>query len=209
MIKNIIFDWGGVLSVSNHNEPIRRFEKLGLEGAEKYFDEGKNWNGIFGSIEDGSISQDDFLMQLSAMCRHSISFEDVAYAWWGFYNGLTEGLIPNLVEWRKKYRLVVLTNNNPFMMSVIRSESFTACGKPFCSYFDSVYASCDLKMAKPSPYIYNRVMELEHILPSESVMIDDRMSNLEGAAAAGLKIFHAESQPQWISKFNEYLKAEP
>lgn len=205
MIRNLIFDWGGVLSFSNHNQAMERLREIGMQNPEQYFVEGKNWMSIFGDIESGSISPEDFLQQMSEICGRTITFEDVAYAWWGFFDGLMPGVLNALTEWHKKYRLYVFSNNNPFMMSRILADDFAPEGKPFRSYFDHVYASCDIHLAKPAPESYAFVLKDAGLMAEETVFVDDRKQNLEGAQKVGLHTFLADSRKGWIDALNKEL----
>ncbi|MCQ2188436.1 MAG: HAD family phosphatase [Paludibacteraceae bacterium] len=207
MIKNLIFDWGGVLSVSQHDEAVKRFAALGVPDADNYFEEGKNWKGIFGLVEDGGISIDDFLTKVSSLCGKQVTFEQIAYAWWGFYSHLPKGMLAQLEAWKKEgYRVYMLTNNNPFMMSYIRGEEFAPEGKPFYSYFDHLYVSCDIGLAKPDPAIYQYVLDDGGMNPAETVFVDDRRQNLVGADKVGMKTYFVEDSENWIDGFNEFLK---
>lgn len=209
MIKNLIFDWGGVLSVSQHEEAVRRFAALGVPSAEKYFEEGKNWGGIFGEVEDGGISVEDFLKKVSDLCGQNITFEQIAYAWWGFFSHLTPKILSQLESWKEKgYNVYMLTNNNPFMMSYIRGEEFAPEGKPFYSYFDKLYVSCDIGFSKPDPAIYQYVIDDKGMNPSETIFVDDRQQNLVGAEKVGMKTLFVKDSENWIDEFNHYLQKE-
>lgn len=52
MIKNIVFDLGGVIMTIDQSEAVRRFRSLGLEDAEKRLDP-YTQSGIFGDLEEG------------------------------------------------------------------------------------------------------------------------------------------------------------
>ena len=206
MIKNLIFDWGGVLSVSQHQEAVNRFSDLGVPHAETYFIEGQNWGDIFGQVEEGTITIADFLKQVSTLCQKEITFEQIAYAWWGFFSHLPQGLLKQLEAWKEEgYRIYMLTNNNPFMMSYIRSEGFAPEGKPFYTYFDKLYVSCEIGLSKPSKEIYQYVLNDEGLDPSETIFVDDRKQNLIGAKAVGMHTFFVENSENWIDAFKLVL----
>lgn len=208
MIKNLIFDWGGVLSVSQHEEAVKRFAALGVPNAENYFEEGKNWGGIFGQVEDGTISIEDFLKKASDLCGKDITFEQIAYAWWGFFSHLAPGMLKQLEEWKAQgYNVYMLTNNNPFMMSYIRGEEFAPEGRPFYTYFDKLYVSCDIGLAKPDVAIYEYVLKDGNMKAEETIFVDDRQQNLVGAKEAGMATFFVEDSENWIEAFNQYLKS--
>lgn len=208
MIKNLIFDWGGVLSVSQHDEAVRRFAEIGVPRAEEYFVEGKNWGGIFGEVEDGTISIADFLTKVSDLCGKPITFEQIAYAWWGFFSHLAPGILKQLEQWKSEgYNVYMLTNNNPFMMSYIRSDEFAPEGKPFHAYFDKLYVSCDIGFSKPDPAIYQYVLDDKGMSPSETVFVDDRRQNLAGAEQVGMHTFFVEDSEHWIEGFCDCIRS--
>ena len=209
MIKNLIFDWGGVLSVSDHEAAVGRFKALGLCNAESYFKAGCNWQSIFGEVESGKLSADEFLSAFSRLCGHPVSFAEVACAWWGFFSHLQPGILQALDTWHHHYDIYLLTNNNPFMMSYIRSEEFAPEGRPFCTYFRKMYVSCECHLAKPDPAIYRYVLNDAHLQSSESIFVDDRFSNLEGAAQVGLATFLVKNGENWIPEFEQRLNSEP
>ena len=59
MIKNIVFDLGGVIMTIDQEEAVRRFKELGLANAERHLDP-YTQTGIFGDIEEGKITAEDF-----------------------------------------------------------------------------------------------------------------------------------------------------
>ena len=170
--------------------------------------EGKNWGGIFGQVEDGTITVEAFLKEVSLLCRKEITFEQIAYAWWGFFSHLSQGVLRQLEEWRRQgYRIYMLTNNNPFMMSYIRSEGFAPEGKPFYAYFDKIFVSCEIGLSKPSREIYQYVLDDEELDPAETVFVDDRRQNLTGAKVVGMHTFLVEESEDWIEPFKAFLSA--
>ncbi len=208
MLKNLVFDWGGVLSVSQHNEAIKRFEALGLTNAETYFEEGKNWKGIFGEIENGKIGIEDFLSAISQLCGKNITFEEVAYAWWGFFHHLTPGLLHQLYIWEKEgYNLYILTNNNPFMMSYINGDQFAPEGRPFHTYFKKIYVSYEIGLEKPDRAIYEHMLKDGDMKAEETLFIDDREQNTKGAESVGINTYLVKNSEAWIPDLiNKFLK---
>ena len=60
MIKNIIFDFGGVIVHLDPPEAVRRFESLGITDARRQLDI-FGQTGIFGDVEKGLITADGLL----------------------------------------------------------------------------------------------------------------------------------------------------
>ena len=115
MIKTIIFDMGGVVITIDQPKAVRRFEELGLKDAAKCLDP-YTQAGIFGELEAGTISADDFQRELSAMVGRELSFEDCKYGWLGYLGDVPQRNLDTLRQLRiDGYHLVLLSNTNSFM----------------------------------------------------------------------------------------------
>ena len=66
MIKNIIFDFGGVIVTIDQQQAVRRFEEIGLKNAAECLDP-YTQSGIFGDLEEGKITAEEFRVELSDM----------------------------------------------------------------------------------------------------------------------------------------------
>ncbi|MBF1435901.1 MAG: HAD family phosphatase, partial [Prevotella micans] len=60
MIKTILFDLGGVIYTGDVDRAMSRFRDIGLQDVEKRLN-AYTQTGIFGKLEDGSMSDTDFL----------------------------------------------------------------------------------------------------------------------------------------------------
>ena len=59
MIKNILFDLGGVIMTLSHPDGVKRFKELGVKDAEKQLDP-YTQTGIFGDLEEGKITAEEW-----------------------------------------------------------------------------------------------------------------------------------------------------
>ena len=66
MIKNILFDLGGVIMTLSHPDGVKRFKELGVKDAEKQLDP-YTQTGIFGDLEEGKITAEEFRLALGEM----------------------------------------------------------------------------------------------------------------------------------------------
>ena len=66
MIKNIAFDLGGVVLALSYEQAVRRFEEIGLKDARQRLDAFEQ-KGIFGDLESGRITTEDFRRELSLL----------------------------------------------------------------------------------------------------------------------------------------------
>ena len=75
MIKNLIFDLGGVIMTIDQSEALRRFKETGLTDAETYLDP-YTQSGIFGDVEEGKITAEEFRAELSRIIGRELTFDE-------------------------------------------------------------------------------------------------------------------------------------
>ena len=63
MIKNIIFDLGGVIITLDHQYAVKCFERLGLPDAALQLDP-YTQGGMFGDLEEGKITAEEFIARI-------------------------------------------------------------------------------------------------------------------------------------------------
>ena len=81
---------------------------------------------------------------------------------------------------RKEYTSVLLTNFPRHIHDFIKTDWIID------GAFDHIIASCDVKLIKPDPAIYELALERAGCLPQESVFLDDREPNVRAAEELGI-----------------------
>ena len=204
MIKNIIFDFGGVLTTIDTSRAIEKFKALGLKDAENYLNSYKQ-TGIFFQLEDGAIDADTFVSELGKLCDRDISYDEALDAWMGFIVNVQVEFMEYLQTLRGKYRLGVLSNTNPFLQGWARSEKFTDEGKRLDDYFDELYLSYLMKCSKPGKEIYLKMLNDGNMLPHETLFVDDGAKNIEAAEAVGIRTLKAVNGEDWREELEKIL----
>lgn len=205
MIKNIIFDFGGVIVTIDQQQAVRRFEEIGLKNAAECLDP-YTQSGIFGDLEEGKITAEEFRVELSDMAGKELTFDDCKYAWMGYSKGLPKRNLQALRELKAKgYRLILLSNTNPFMMDWADSEYFDGMGNPVSSYFDSMYRSYEVKMMKPDEKFFQYVIDTEKINMDETLFVDDGPRNVAVAERIGIHTFCPENGKDWTAEIYKHL----
>ena len=80
MIKNIVFDFGGVIVDIDRDKAVQAFIKLGLADADTRLDK-YHQTGIFQELEEGKLSADEFRKQLMTMKGMIISSIEMPPCW--------------------------------------------------------------------------------------------------------------------------------
>ena len=83
-------------------------------------------------------------------------------------------------------RLAFLSNSGPEMMARVRAE------RPLATAFDVVVISYEVGLSKPDPRIYRLCLERLGVAAPETLLVDDRVDNIEGAVSVGLRTLHFE-----------------
>ncbi len=185
MIKNIVFDLGGVIMTIDQQEALRRFEALGLKNTERQLDS-YTQSGIFGAVEEGKITAEQFRQELSNMVGRTLTLDDCQYAWLGYRKEVPQRNLEFIKLLRQKgYHLILLSNTNPFMMDWALNNDFDGHGNSLCSYFDSLYLSYRIGVMKPSQTFFEKMIQQERINPQETLFVDDGPKNIEAGQLLG------------------------
>lgn len=204
MIKDIVFDFGGVLTLIDTDRALQRFRDLGIEKPEEYINAYLQ-SGPFFSLENGDITAGEFCDALSAIAGRTITYEQAKEGWMGFIVNVQTEFLEYLQQLRPRYRLSVLSNTNPFIQSWARSKEFTAQGKSLDDYFDMLFLSYKMKASKPSEEIYRKMLLQGNMKAEETLFVDDGIKNIEAARKMGINVLMVDNGEDWRKKLAEVL----
>ena len=206
MIKTVIFDMGGVVITLDSEEAMRRFSALGLTD----FAERMNpytQKGIFGELEEGKLSEEEYRQKLSEVCGRSLTFDEVKHCWMGYMKEVPANKLATILDLKKKgYRVILLSNTNPYVSTWTDSEDFSGDGHSINEYFDALYRSFEVKYMKPDDRFFRYVLSQEKLLPEEALFVDDGPRNCAAASELGIRTFCPENGADWTEEISDYLK---
>ena len=110
-IKNIIFDWGGVLIDLNLEGCISAFEQAGAVNVRNLLT-GTNELGFFRDYECGNISTPEFRAAIRKYISQPLTDEEIDRMWNMELLTIPEEKLHLLAELSKSYRLFLLSNTN-------------------------------------------------------------------------------------------------
>lgn len=187
-------------------EAIKRFKSIGFKNVENYLNP-YTQTDIFGDIEEGKISAEQFRAKLSELIGKEVTYEECKFAWLGYRQDVPLRNLDILKKLKVQgYKLILLSNTNPFMMSWGLSGEFDGNGNSLESYFDSLYLSYKLGVMKPNKKIFQYIIDNEKIQPGESLFIDDGERNINAARLLGFKTLCPINGEDWTKELIELLK---
>jgi putative hydrolase of the HAD superfamily len=83
-------------------------------------------------------------------------------------------------------RTAFLSNSGPEVMARVRGD------RALEARFDAVVISCEVGLSKPDPRIYQLCLDRLGLAARETLFVDDRADNVEGAARVGLQTLQFE-----------------
>lgn len=205
MIKDIVFDFGGVLIEIDTPAAIKKFADLGLPRPHEFLNSYQQ-TGAFYLLENGDITAEEFIARLSSLCNRTITYDQAKDAWLGFIVKVQTELLEDIQTLRPQYRLSVLSNTNPFLQGWARSKEFTQEGKSLDDYFDNLFLSYKMHCSKPSEDIYRKMLEQGNMVAHETLFVDDSEKNIDAARRIGINTLLVKNGEDWRAALREYLK---
>jgi putative hydrolase of the HAD superfamily len=179
-IRSVVFDFGNVIclppspeklarAAAECNLPVDRFlqamwaDRLPYDGG---ISSKEYWNKVAAAA---SAVFDDALIE--RLVQHEIGF-------WDRFDSRVLDWIKNLRA--GGYTVGILSNlPHPIAHSLRATPGFM-------EHFDHVTFSCELRLFKPQAAIYEHSFRGLNVAPEQTLFIDDKQENVEGARAAGM-----------------------
>lgn len=191
MIKAIIFDMGGVLVDLDIEDCKKVFkETLGYNDIDQIID-ACHQKGIYGDLEEGTLSAEEFRSIVLAGSRSGSTPEMVDEAMSHILVGIQPYKVAMLKKLAQEYDLYMLSNNNAICLPYSRAM-FAEAGIPLEDIFKKCFFSFEMKALKPSAAFYKAVVEQIGLPAEEMFFIDDSQRNVDGSIAAGLPAVYYE-----------------
>lgn len=204
-IKAIIFDMGGVIVDLDIEDCKRAFkEYLGYYRIDELIDP-CHQKGIYGDLEEGKISGDEFRRIVLQDSDPGALAENVDKAMWHILTGISPYKVEMLKRLSESYDLYLLSNNNPVCLPRAKAI-FEGAGIPLEKIFRRCFYSFEMKALKPSETFYKAVVREIGIPAEQMFFIDDSRKNVDGAIAAGLPAVYYEPGTDLEALINNVLE---
>lgn len=200
-IKNLIVDFGGVLIDLDRPRCIAHFRQLGLPDVEALLDF-YHQQDFFQKYEKGLISSDEFRSIIRRKAGRAVTDEEIDEAWTSFLTTIPAYKLELLLRLRQEYAVYLLSNTNEIHWQWSCRHAFPYKSFSTADYFDRIYLSYEMKMAKPDAEIFRAVLDDAGILPGETLFIDDSEANCRAAEALGISTYTPKAGEDWSHLFS-------
>ena len=203
MIKNIIFDWGGVLIHLDKQRCTEAFAKYGVVVS----DELTNPYGQRADLMDferGLMTVAEFHNTVRRVYGSQLTDEQIDEAWSALLLGIPEYKLDELLSLKERYRIFLLSNTNAVHWEEGRKQ-FDYRGHKAEDFFDQIFLSNEIHELKPSPEAFRKVAEMAGIKPEETLFVDDLEASCKSAEALGFHTYCPVANTDWRNKFKEKI----
>jgi putative hydrolase of the HAD superfamily len=200
-INAIIFDIGNVLIDIDYEVMIKEFTGIATVDFHQILSY-SHQDHVFDRYEKGQISSGEFRDTLRRYLRPGVSDEEIDTAWNSILIHYPSSKFELLRQLRGRYKIFALSNINDLHAAAIDvrvQEQFGAVDMR--SYFDHAYYSHEMGHRKPEKEIYQMVLEAEALDPARTLFIDDKIENINAAAALGIKVHHLTDRNALLDLF--------
>ncbi len=206
IIRNIIFDMGGVLFDLNPQRCIKAFEALGAEEVACYVRDFRT-EDLFLEIETGRISTQDFCGKVRQMSGITASDDEIVAAWNALLEPSTDLTREMLLRLKADgYRLFLLSNTNEMHWIKSSRELIPYPGHSVDEFFERAFLSYEMGTRKPFQDIFEMTLSQAGINPRETLFVDDNESNVRAASKLGILTFHEREGHRWRELLHEDLR---
>ena len=203
-ITTLIFDFGGVLINLDLNRCIQKFKDLGVNNFENNLNN-YGQKGIFLEFEKGLIDIPTFRDEIRKLAKKPLKDNEIDEAWCAFLCNIPDYKIELLLQLKKKFRLLLLSNTNPLHIEISARDEFARFGQTMQSLFDKCYFSYEMKMVKPDAEIFEALLANAGVTAEECLFLDDGEKNILQAEKMGIQTYHVDVNEDLSFLLNEKI----
>ena len=202
-IKNIIFDFGGVIHDIRYENIAEEFVKHGVANLGDFYSKDFQTKEM-DMFEKGMITSDEFRDYIRRTTNMMLTDNEIDEIINAILIDVPCERVDLLLRLRRRYRLFLFSNTNQINYDCFTDRLLKKYGFDiFECCFAAPYFSHFMHCRKPSPDGFRRIIDEQYLVPSETVFIDDIERNLEGAKSVGIVGIHLKDGTSLTDLFDD------
>ncbi|GAB1445411.1 MAG: HAD family phosphatase [Cyclobacteriaceae bacterium] len=199
--KNIIFDLGGVIINLDESKTVAQFAQISQHPASSIEHHILHFES-YKQFEKGLISSEAFREALRNNFGINATDDEIDGCMNAMLLDIPLERIQLLESLRKSSRLFLLSNTNQIHYTCFNKILKETTGDDKLDvYFEKAYYSHQVHMRKPDLEIFERVLSENNLNATETLFLDDNLSNLEGAQQLRINTFEVKNPNQLFELF--------
>jgi putative hydrolase of the HAD superfamily len=201
-IKNIIFDLGGVILDIDETIVYKELEKMGINTSE--LAHSKEFIEIMSKFDTGIYTAPTFRKK----CKDLLGIEKMTdqkfdSIWNAMLLDIPRERVEAIEKVKKHYRIFLMSNTNEIHYDLyVRDLQLRFGYNEFDELFNKSYFSFAEHLEKPDPRFFELILDHEHLLPEETLFIDDTAANIKVAKSLGINTYHISREELVRNLFN-------
>ena len=189
-IKNIIFDLGGVILDIDENIVYKELEKLGINIME--LAHSKELMDILSKFDIGVYTAPTFRKKCKEMLgQEKMTDQKFDSLWNAMLLDIPRERIEAIEQVKKHYKIFLMSNTNEIHYDLyVRDLQLRFGYHEFDELFNKSYFSFAEHLEKPDLRFFELILDHEHLLPEETLFIDDTAENIKAAQSLGIRTYH-------------------
>lgn len=197
-MKNIIFDFAGVITKNNQDDFLDSFK---FDPKARALIKSTFSSTAFEYYQMGEISRDDYYtLMIFRYPEYMKEFRAIKNADYASIFAPNPDILKYVEELKSQgNKVFIMSNTTPETADVIINSSYA-------QLFDGLIFSTDTHALKPDENAFKMALEYFKLDPKETIFIDDSKKNIAGAKKAGVTGVHFLSTEQAIADTNKHLE---
>lgn len=190
-ITTLIFDLGGVIINLDWERCVENFRKIGVNNMDSLISTTLQ-KGFILEYERGEISSEQFRNEVRKYTEEQVSDEEINHAWTSLLVDIPEEKLNLLLDLKKRYKILMLSNTNELSFEFCRDNFFNVNGRTVNNFFDKCYLSYEMHLNKPEPGIFKALLQDADLKAEECLFLDDGIHNIKSASELGFQTEYIE-----------------
>ncbi|MCK9219545.1 MAG: HAD family phosphatase [Bacteroidales bacterium] len=189
-IKNLVFDFGGVICDLDMKRTDAKFKEFGMRTFVPSNSISSS-DDLLRKYERGDMTSQEFRNILKKQFIAPVNDEQIDQAWNAMLLPIPLARIRLLEKLVRDFRVFILSNSNEIHYRQYLHDFQKQSGYPdFNSWIEKAYFSFQIHLQKPGKAVFEYVLRQSRLNARETLFIDDSIENIEGAIGCGMVVHH-------------------